>query len=83
MSPSFIKFIKTCFSHYDDFDDFLSKVYFIMILDTCNTSAGIDIEGAESTFAHLFFNDFLKNNRIMLPLLSSISRLCVMHMLFL
>ena len=62
MSPSFCEFIKICFSHYDDFDNFPGKVYFMMILDVCNTSDAIIIEGAEKPFTNISLNGFHGEN---------------------
>ena len=50
LSASFREVIKTQFSHYENFDDLPGQIYFMMILDACNTSAAIDIEGAEKSF---------------------------------
>ena len=62
VSPSFREFIKIYFSHYDDFDNFPGKVYFMMILDVCNTSDAIIIEGAEKPFTNISLNGFHGEN---------------------
>ena len=62
MSTAFCETIKTCFSHYEDFDDLPGQVNFMMILDSCNTSAAIDIEGAEKSFGALQLADFPGEN---------------------
>ena len=58
MFHSFCELIKKRFSHYEDFDNFPGQVYFMMILDTCNISATIDIEGADNYFTNLSLNYF-------------------------
>ena len=32
--------------------------FFIIVLDACNTSAEINIEGAEKDFTDIYFDDF-------------------------
>ena len=46
VSPSLGEFINTCFSQYEDFNNFPGQVYFIVIIDACNASASIVIEGS-------------------------------------
>ena len=58
VSPSLFEVIKIPFSQYEDFDNLPSQLYFMMILDACNTSAEIDIEGAEKAFNNLSLIDF-------------------------
>ena len=55
---SFNEVIKTRLSHYDEFDDLTSQVYFTMIIYACNTSATIEIEGTEKAFTNIPLNDF-------------------------
>ena len=62
MSPSFSEVINTRFSHYEDFENLPSQVYFTMIIYDWNTSAAIDIEGAEKDITSLSFNDFPGEN---------------------
>ena len=62
MLPYFREVIKTHFSSYQDFDNFPGQVYFMIIIDTCNTSSAIDIEGAETYFTNISLNDFPGEN---------------------
>lgn len=62
ISTPFRETIKTRFSHYDDFDDLPGQVYFMMVLDACNTSAAIDIEGAGKAFDALTLSSFPGEN---------------------
>ena len=52
----------TRFYHYEDFKKFPGQVHFMIILDACNTSAAIYIEGAEKCFNNLSLNDFPGEN---------------------
>ena len=45
-SPFFYEVIKTCSSHYEEFNDLTNQVYLMMTLYACNTFVAIDIEGA-------------------------------------
>ena len=70
VSPSLFEVIKIPFSQYEDFDNFPSQLYFMMILDACNTSAEIEIEGEEKDFTDLSPNFFsVKTYMILLPLI--------------
>ena len=55
-----------------------------MILDACNTSAEIEIEGTEKDFTNIYTNEFPgKKYLILLPLLLGISRLRAVNILLL
>ena len=56
MSSLFLEVIKICFYQYEDFDDFLGQVYFMMILDTWNTYTTSNTEGAEKDFSNISLN---------------------------
>ena len=58
LSPSYRETIKTRFSHHDSFEELPGQVYFMMVLDACNTSAAIDIDSAEIKFNDLSLSDF-------------------------
>ena len=60
LSALFREVIKTRFSHYKNFKELPGQICFMMILDACNTSAAIDIEGAEKHFKSLTFSNFLE-----------------------
>ena len=53
LSPLYRETIKTRFSHHNNFEELPGQVYFMMVLDTCNTSAAIDIEIAVIKFNEL------------------------------
>ena len=53
LSSSFLHEIQTRFSHVSGFDDLPGQVYFMMILDVCNSSAVLDIDGAEKSFEQM------------------------------
>ena len=60
--PYFCWVINTRFSHYEDFDNFPGQVYFVIILDACNTYSIFNIEDEEKYFTNLSFNDFPVKN---------------------
>ena len=62
LSSSFRHEIQTRFSHVSGFDDLPGQVYFMMILDACNSSAVLDIDGAEKSFHEMTFSDFQGEN---------------------
>ena len=53
VTTSFRRKVETRFSHEDDFDDLPGQVYFMMILEACNASASLDIDGATNKFRDL------------------------------
>ena len=58
LSPSYRETIKTRFSHHDSFEELPGQVYFMMVLDACNTSAAIDIDSAQVKFDELLLSNF-------------------------
>ena len=64
----FCEVIKTCFSHYEDFNNFNIQSYFMIILDVCNTSAEIEIEGTYMTSPiYPLINFLVKTYMILIP----------------
>ena len=59
---SFFGVIKTRFSHYENFDNFPDQVYFMMILDACNTSSAILVEVTQKDLTNISFNDLAGGN---------------------
>ena len=53
VTTSFRRKVETRISHEDDFDDLPGQVYFMMILEACNASASLDIDGATHKFRDL------------------------------
>ena len=53
VSAIYCETIKTRFSHRSNFDDLPGSVYFMMVLEACNTSADIDVKSANSRFYDL------------------------------
>ena len=62
LSSSFRHEIQTRFSHVSGFDDFPDQVYFMMILDVCNSSTVLDIDGSEKSFQEMTLSDFQGEN---------------------
>ena len=62
VSPSFCEVIKTRLFYYENFDDFTSQVYFMMVLYAFKNSSEIDIEGAKKAFTNLYLNELPSEN---------------------
>ena len=62
VSSSFRHEMQTRFSHNPNFDDFPGQVYSVMILDACNSSTILDIDGAENSFKDIILSDFQGEN---------------------
>ena len=54
--------VRTRFSHVLDFEDLPGNIYFMMILETCNISASMDVKGAEDDLNALALSSFPGEN---------------------
>ena len=54
--------IRTRYSHVSDFEDLLGNIYFMMILETCNILASMDVKGAEAGLNELKLSSFPGKN---------------------
>ena len=54
--------IKIRYGHYTDYKDLPGSIFFMMILDICNSSADLDIETASDSFTALSLLDFPGEN---------------------
>ena len=59
LSVSLREKLETRFSHYPRFQNLPGQIIFMMVLDTCNASAEIDVEGAHKSFDALSLSSFL------------------------
>ena len=62
VTTSFRRKVETRFSHEEDFDDLPGQVYFMMILEACNASASLDIDGATKKIRELSLSSFPGEN---------------------
>ena len=62
VSVSLKEKVKVRFSHKKYFEVFPGQVYFMMVLDTCHTSASMDIDGANKSFAAMILKDYPGEN---------------------
>ena len=60
LSSSFWYEIQNCFSHISSWDDFPGQFHFMMILNSYNLSALLDIDGAEKNFKDTILSHFLR-----------------------
>lgn len=47
ISPSYCEILKTRFSHHNNYEELPGHVYFMIVLDVCNSSADIGIDNAQ------------------------------------
>ena len=62
VSPALLDRVAIRNSHMKDFTEYPGGILFMMILDTCNASATIDIDGAKEAFQELTLESFPGEN---------------------
>ena len=54
--------IRTRYSHISEFEDLPGNIYFMMLLETCNISASMDVQGAQEDLNGLQLTSFPGEN---------------------